>query len=232
MSAIAIIPARGGSKRILRKNVRPIAGIPAIAHPIELALSSGLFEKVIVSTDDSEIAEISLKYGADIPFMRSAALSNDFTITVDVLADAVKRLQDQGECFDFVCCIYPVTPLLRVERLKEAYGIIQAGAWDYVFPAIEFISPVERGFKKDSSGLVEFINPKFATTRTQDIRKTYHDSGQFYFGKSRAWLEKKPILNGKSTFIELAKYETVDIDDIEDWQLVEKLIKLKTENFL
>jgi pseudaminic acid cytidylyltransferase len=226
MSAIAIIPARGGSKRILKKNIKLLAGIPAIAYPIELALNSGIFERVIVSTDDAEIAEVSKKYGAQVPFLRNPELSDDFTITVDVIADAVLRLQNQGENFDYICCIYPVTPLLRESRLKEAFEAIASGVWDYVFPAIEFSVPVERGFRKGESGLIEFSHPEFANTRTQDIAKTFHDAGQFYFGKSEAWLEKRSVLNGNSTFIELAKNETLDIDDLEDWDLVEKLIKL------
>lgn len=226
MSTIAIIPARGGSKRILRKNVKLLAGKPAIAYPIELALNSGIFEQVIVSTDDAEIAEISRKYGAEVPFLRSPELSNDFTITVDVIADVAERLQDQGESFEYICCIYPVTPLLKVNRLKQALNTIESGKWDYVFPAIEFPAPIERGFKKGKSGLIEFDFPEFANTRTQDITKTFHDAGQFYFGKSEAWIEKKSILNGNSTFIELAKNETLDIDDLEDWELVEKLISL------
>ena len=224
MKTIAIIPARGGSKRILRKNVKLLAGVPAIAYPIELALNSGIFDRVIVSTDDPEIADVSRNYGAEVPFMRSAELSNDFTITVDVIADAVKQLQNLGESFDYICCIYPVTPLLRVNRLKQAYGAIESGKWDYVFPAIEFSTPIERGFKRGKSGVVEFSYPEFANTRTQDIEKTFHDAGQFYFGKTEAWLEKRSVLNGNSTFIELAKNETLDIDDLEDWELVEKLI--------
>jgi pseudaminic acid cytidylyltransferase len=224
MKTIAIIHARGGSKRILRKNEKLLAGVPAIAYPIELALNSGIFERVIVSTDDPEIADVSRKYGAEVPFLRSAELSNDFTITVDVIADTVEQLQNLGESFDYTCCIYPVTPLLRVNRLKQAYAAIESGKWDYVFPAIEFSTPIERGFKRGKSGVVEFSYPEFANTRTQDIEKTFHDAGQFYFGKTEAWLEKRPVLNGNSTFIELAKNETLDIDDLEDWELVEKLI--------
>lgn len=227
MSTIAIIPARGGSKRILRKNVKLLAGKPAIAYPIELALNSGIFEQVIVSTDDAEIAEISRKYGADVPFLRSPELSNDFTITVDVIADVAERLQIQGESFEYICCIYPVTPLLKVNRLKQALSTIESGKWDYVFPAIEFPAPIERGFKKSKSGLIEFSYPEFANNRTQDIEKTFHDAGQFYFGKVEAWLEKRSILNGNSTYIEMDKNETLDVDDLEDWKLIEKLINFK-----
>lgn len=229
MTSIAIIPARGGSKRILRKNVKLLAGIPAIAYPIELALSSGLFERVIVSTDDDEIADVSRKYGAEIPFLRSAELSNDFTITVEVIADVTEKLQSQKEEYDYICCIYPVTPLLTVNRLKQAFSTIESGSWDYVFPAIEFPSPVERGFKKGKSGLIEFSYPEFVNTRTQDIERTFHDAGQFYFGRSGAWSDRKSILNGNSTYIELAKNETFDIDDLEDWALVEKIVNTNTK---
>jgi len=227
MSAIAIIPARGGSKRILRKNVKLLAGKPAIAYPIELAKNSGMFERVIVSTDDTEIAEISRKYGAQVPFFRSAELSGDFTITAEVVADVAMRLRNQGESFKYICCIYPVTPLLTVHRLEQARGAIESGKWDYVFPAIEFPAPIERGFKKAKSGLIEFSHPEFENIRTQDIEKTFHDAGQFYFGKFEAWLEKRSVLNGNSTYIELSKHETLDIDDLEDWKLIEKLVKAK-----
>lgn len=232
MGTVAIIPARGGSKRILRKNVKMLAGKPAIAYPIELALSSGIFEQVLVSTDDIEIAQLSRRYGAQVPFFRDPELSNDYSITVDVMADAVERLQYQGENFEYACCIYPVTPLLQEYRLKEALTVIKSGLWDYVFPAIEFPSPIERGFKKGRLGGVEFSYPEFANSRTQDIDKTFRDAGQFYFGKSTAWLEKKPILNGVSTFLELGKYETIDIDDLEDWDMVEKLIISMKKNLL
>jgi pseudaminic acid cytidylyltransferase len=231
MTSVAIIPARGGSKRISRKNVKSLAGIPAIAYPIELALSSGIFERVIVSTDDAEIAEVSRKYGAEIPFLRDAELSDDFTITVDVISHAARLLESQGETYDHICCIYPVTPLLTANRLKQALGALESGTWDYVFPAMEFPSPIERGFKKGKSGFIKFTYPEFANTRTQDIQKTYHDAGQFYFGRFQAWLERRPILNGKSTFIELTKNETFDIDDLEDWALVEQLVKSKIERF-
>jgi N-acylneuraminate cytidylyltransferase len=229
---IAIIPARGGSKRILRKNVKMLAGKPAIAYAIELALTSGIFEQVLVSTDDTEIAEISKKYGALVPFLRDPELSNDYAITVDVIADVVGRLKCNGKSFEYVCCIYPVTPLLRECRLKEALMVIKSGLWDYVFPAIEFPAPIERGFKKGNLGGIEFSYPEFANSRTQDIDKTFHDAGQFYFGKSTAWLEKKPILNGVSTFVELDKHEVIDIDDLEDWEMVEKLITSMSDDLL
>jgi N-acylneuraminate cytidylyltransferase len=227
MASIAVIPARGGSKRIPRKNVKLLNGKPAIAYSIELARSIGCFSRVIVSTDDPQIAEVSLEYGAEVPFVRSSNLSDDFTITVDVVADAIEQIHGLGDTFNYVCCIYPVTPLLMANRVEQALELLESGNWDYVFPAIEFPSPIERGFKKLSSGLIEFGFPEFANTRTQDIDKTFHDAGQFYFGKADAWLDRKPILSGNSTFIELEKNETLDIDDLEDWALVEQLMKIK-----
>jgi len=229
MDSIAVIPARRGSKRIPKKNIKLLAGKPAIAYSIESAIKSDLFKKVIVSTDDPEIAEISLEYGAEVPFFRSADLSDDFTITVDVIADAILKLEENGEIFQYACCIYPVTPLLRVGRLIEAAEILKSEAWDYVFPAIEFATPPERGFRKKESGEVEFRYPEFANTRTQDIKKTFHDAGQFYFGKTEAWINKRPLLNGNTTFIELSKNETIDIDDFEDWLLLEKMLAIELQ---
>jgi pseudaminic acid cytidylyltransferase len=228
MSAIAIIPARGGSKRIPRKNLRPLGGVPVISYAINVALKSKLFERVFVTTDDQEIANLSINLGAEVPYLRNADLSDDYATTIDVISDFVVQLQQQGELYEYACCIYPVTPFLQVERLKEAYEIIQTNSWDYVFPAIEFSTPVERGFKKNHFGVIEFKYPEFEATRTQDIEKTFHDSGQFYFGKSEAWFSKKPILTGKSTFIEMLKYESLDIDDIHDWELADKIFSIQS----
>lgn len=229
MSAIAIIPARGGSKRIPKKNIRLISGQPAISYPINLAKNSGLFQKVFVSTDDNEIAEVSRRLGAVIPFIRRPELSGDFTTTIDVISDAAKLLIQQGNYFDYICCIYPVTPLLKMERLYEAFDTLNNGVWDYVFPAIEFSSPVERGLQKSKSGQVKFTHEEYLNVRTQDIEASFHDAGQFYFGKTEAWINKKPILNGNSTFIELNKYEVLDVDNFQDWEFMDKLLKINTD---
>jgi pseudaminic acid cytidylyltransferase len=228
MSSIAIIPARGGSKRIPRKNLRTLGGVPVISYAIKVALKSKLFERVFVTTDDQEIADISIDFGAEVPYLRSANLSDDYATTIDVISDFVVQLQQQGEFYEYACCIYPVTPFLQAKRLKEAYEIIRTNSWDYVFPAIEFSTPVERGFKKDNFGVIDFKYPEFASTRTQDIEKTFHDSGQFYFGKFEAWSLKKPILTGKSTFIEMLKHESLDIDDIHDWEFADKLFNTQS----
>jgi len=229
MSAIAVIPARSGSKRIPGKNIKTIAGSPAIAYPIKLAIDSGIFERVIVSTDDKSIADISISLGAEVPFIRSSILSNDFTGTVEVISDVASFLIKGKEKIDYICCIYPVTPLLKKVRLHEAFELVTKENWDYVLPAIEFATPVERGFKKSLSGSIELINPEHVFTRTQDISKTYHDAGQFYFGKIDAWMQKKPILGGNSTFLELKKYEVLDIDDIQDWEFLEQVMKFNMD---
>jgi N-acylneuraminate cytidylyltransferase len=165
--------------------------------------------------------------GAEVPYLRSKELSNDFAITVDVIADSIIQLKEQGNIYDFVCCIYPVTPLLRIERLKEASEIIRLGDWNYVFPAIEFSSPIERGFTKGVSGVVNFKFPEFVNTRTQDIDKAFHDAGQFYLGTLETWQSKVPLLSDSSFGILLSKYEVVDIDDEEDWKFSEEIFKIR-----
>lgn len=227
MAKVAIIPARGGSKRIPRKNVRLFAGKPAIAHSIGLALGSNLFERVIVSTEDEEIASIAAYYGAEVPFTRSTDLSDDFSTTVDVISDAALQIELADE--DLICCIYPVTPLLRVERLTQAQKLMEAESWDYVFSATEYTTPIERAFRKDSSGKVSFLKPDFVSTRTQDIEKSFYDAGQFYFGRVWAWKKKLPILSGNSSFIELDKNEVIDIDEVSDWELTESIFQLKVQ---
>lgn len=221
MESIAIIPARGGSKRIPRKNVMNFAGKHAIGRTIECARESKLFSHIVVSTDDPEIAEVSLSYGAEVPFKRDKELSDDHTVTVDVILDAITKLQLNGLDPDYVCCIYPVTPLLASKRVREASETLINGDWDYVFGAIPFEAPIERSIRRQPDGQVRFIDPTFLNTRTQDLEVSFHDSGQFYFGRKDAWMRKAPILSGNSTFIELNKFEVIDIDTPEDWNLAE-----------
>jgi pseudaminic acid cytidylyltransferase len=225
MSTVAIIPARGGSKRIPRKNVRKLAGKPAIAYPIELALNAGIFERVIVNTEDQDIASVAIEYGAEVPFLRGDELSDDTSTTLDVIADAAIRLNLSN--LDILCCIYPVTPLLTVERLLQAFELLKKGDWDYVFPACEYTTPIERALRKDYSGKVNFLLPEYLSIRTQDITKSFYDSGQFYFGKANAWKSKLPILSGNSTFIELLRHEVIDIDEEEDWEFVSQILELE-----
>ena len=221
MESIAIIPARGGSKRIPRKNIKLFSGEYAIARAIHCAQDSGLFTQIVVSTDDQEIAEVSRVHGAEVPFIRNPDLSDDHTTTIDVIANAIISLQKLRSVPELVCCIYPVTPLLQPARLKEARDLLITEGWDYVFAALEFESPIERSFRKGISGRVTFGDNNFLNTRTQDLVSSYHDSGQFYFGRKEAWISKLPVLAGNSTFIQLNKHEVVDIDTEEDWALAE-----------
>lgn len=225
MKSIAIIPARGGSKRIPRKNIKHFAGKPALARAIDCARDSNLFTRIIVSTEDQEIANIAREYGAEVPFVRSSKLSDDHTTTIDVIADAIFNLKEESNKFDLVCCIYPVTPLLNHSRLKEAREQLIGGNWDFVFGAIQFESPIERAFYKNSSGEIVFRDHKFLETRTQDLPISYHDSGQFYFGRMSAWISKSTVLGANSTFIQLDKHEVIDIDTEEDWSLAEHIFQ-------
>jgi pseudaminic acid cytidylyltransferase len=230
MESIAIIPARGGSKRILRKNIRPFAGKPAIARAIDCAEASNLFSRIIVSTDDQEIATIARDSGAEVPFIRSSRLSDDHTTTIEVIADALKNLKEASRPSDLVCCVYPVTPLLNSSRLKEAKELLIRGDWDFVFGAIQFESPIERAFSKNATGEVLFRDHKFIETRTQDLASSYHDSGQFYFGRRSAWILRSTVLGAKSTFIQLDKHEVIDIDTEEDWALAEHIFESRKIN--
>jgi len=230
MESIAIIPARGGSKRIPRKNIKSFAGKPAIARAIECAGASNLFSRIIVSTDDQEIATIARESGAEVPFIRSSRLSDDYTTTIEVIADALINLKEVSDPSDLVCCVYPVTPLLHSSRLKEAKELLIGGDWDFVFGAIQFESPIERAFRKNATGEVLFRDHKFIEIRTQDLPSSYHDSGQFYFGRRSSWISKSTVLGANSTFIQLDKHEVIDIDTEEDWALAEYIFESRKIN--
>lgn len=225
MKSIAVIPARGGSKRIPMKNIKNFSGKPAIAYPIELTLNTGIFDKVIVTTDSQEIAEIASHYGAEVPFLRRANLSDDYTTTVEVISDLTFRLELEQSAV--ICCVYPVTPLLQEKRVTEAYELFQDKDYDYVFLATEASSAVERSFRKNLDGRVDFLYPEHVLTRTQDLDKSYFDAGQLYIGQVKSWRSQTPILGTNSSFITLDKYETVDIDDDTDWRLAEVLFEMR-----
>lgn len=222
---IAIIPARGGSKRIPRKNILTFDGIPLIGRAISVAKECELFEKIIVSTDDLEIAEIAMEFGAEVPRLRDKNLSDDFTNTYDVISDALTSLWLGNLKPQFVCCIYPVTPLLTSSRLLEAYELIRTGSYSYVFSAIGFNSPIERSFKFGRTGSIHMNFPDQALTRSQDLQQSFHDAGQFYWGKFESWLSKELIFGPKSTAIKFADYELVDVDSFEDLKWAETIYK-------
>lgn len=226
MKNICIIPARGGSKRIPRKNIKLFHGMPMIAYSISTAIKSNLFDKIIVSTDDFEIAEVSRQYGAEVPFIRPIELSDDLAGTIPVIAHAVQYMKDSGEEYDCVTCIYATAPFIRVSDLQFCSEIFSSGSWDYVFAATKFGFPIFRSIQKNKNGSIQMFFPEHFDTRSQDLPEAFHDAGQFYFGKPDAWLSQKKIFDEFSTIIELPKWRVQDIDTLEDWERAEILYKV------
>lgn len=222
---IAIIPARGGSKRIPRKNIRAFCGKPMISYAIDAALGSGLFERVVVSTDDEEIREISVAAGAVAPFIRPAELADDHTPTVPVIAHAITACADLGWEVDVVCCIYPGVPLIEISDLAKAYDLLMSGQVEYSFPIAEFPSAIQRALHRQTDGRMRPVFPQYELTRTQDLEPAYYDAGQFYWGNASAWLSGKNI-HSNGAGLPISSRRVVDIDTPEDWERAELLYKL------
>lgn len=218
---VAIIPARGGSKRIPQKNIRLFCGKHIIAYSIEAAQNSKIFDKVIVSTDSNEIAKIAVSLGAEVPFLRPQELSGDYVGIREVIAHAVKWMWEKGWRLNAVCCIYATAPLLRHDDLIEAYKIFQKDKWDYILAATEYIYPIQRSFRIQKSGSVEMFFPENFSKRSQDLEKAYHDAGQFCWGKPEAWIENMMLFSVRSSILKIPAYRVVDIDTEEDWKRAE-----------
>lgn len=221
---IAIIPARGGSKRILRKNIKDFNGKPVIAYAIEAALNSGLFSEVMVSTEDREIAEISRHYGAVVPFLRSEKNADDFSGPGDVVFEVLNQYKDNGQNFKYGCCIYATSPLISINRLAQGFKLLTNDSeFDVVFPVGRFCSPIWRSYQLDASLRAKMTFPNYEKSRSQDLPDTYFDAGQFY------WFHTQNIFNidNKNTFgenkgvIVLDDVEVQDIDNLEDWAIAE-----------
>ena len=221
---IAVIPARGGSKRIPRKNIKPFGGKPMIAYAIQAALESGLFAQVVVSTDDDEIAEVAQSHGASVPFRRPAHLADDQTVTVPVIGHATQWFLDRGHSVDAVCCIYPCVPLLRATDLQGAYALFAERGADYVYPVVAFHSSPWRSMTKPESGPMQFIYPEYELTRTQDLPKCYFDAGQFYWGRAAAWTSGLRMHSNGHGY-EVEAHRVVDIDTQEDWLRAELIAR-------
>jgi pseudaminic acid cytidylyltransferase len=219
---LAVIPARGGSKRIPRKNIKPFAGKPMIAYAIDAARTSGLFEHIVVSTDDDEIAGIAVEHGAEVPFRRPGDLADDMTPTVPVVAHAVETCRQMGWPAEEVCCIYPGVPLLDAANLGAALDLLRSGAALYAFPVTAFPSPIQRALRRQPNGQVSPFYPEHADTRTQDLEPAYHDAGQFYWGRAETWLSGSRIHANGATIV-LPEWLAVDIDTIDDWARAEAL---------
>lgn len=225
---IAIIPARAGSKRIPNKNIKLIGGVPALALAIKTAQESELFSDIYVSTDSPEIANIAKRSGAIVPYLRETDLSDDYASTVSVIGDFVLRMKTEFKHVENVCCIYPVTPLLKPQRLIEGYQHLTSQNVDYVFAAKGHETSLLRSFELNMDLQPVMVSVSHEFTRSQDLVKLFHDAGQFYWGTKAAWANQAPILSGKSSVILLGKWEAIDVDNLEDWNFVEELLTLRS----
>lgn len=223
---IAIIPARGGSKRIPRKNIKVFHGKPMIAYSIEAAKRTGCFDRIIVSTDDQEIADIALKYGAEVPFLRPADIANDYATTMDVMEHAIQFLAKQEISPEFICCIYATAPFILADDLCKGLEILNESKVEYVFSATSFPFPIQRAIKLTKQGDVKMFSEQYADTRSQDLIEAYHDAGQFYWGRTSAFIARKAIFAEHSKVVLLPRKRVQDIDTVEDWELAEALFSV------
>ena len=220
MNAVAIITARGGSKRIPRKNVKDFLGKPILLYSIEAALNSGIFEEVMVSTEDEEIAELAKKAGAVVPFMRGTENANDFATTTDVLLEVLSEYEKRGKRFEFGCCIYPTAPFVTAEKLKEGMERLMASDADTLMPVVPFSFPPQRGMVIRDEKL-QFVQPEHALTRSQDLEHWYHDVGQFYCFRTENFKRNKILTVGNVLPFVVSELEVQDIDTISDWKIAE-----------
>ena len=223
---IAVIPSRGGSKRIPRKNIKIFNGKPMIAWAIQIAQKSKLFDKIFVSTDDDEIKKISEQYGAIVPFIRPPEISDDKTHTVPVISHAIKEIERLYQKVEYACCIYPCSPFIISSDLKKSFQMLVSSGENYVYPVVEYPHPIFRAMKKSKEGNMKFIYPEYELSRTQDLEQTYHDAGQFYWGRADAWRQlKKMHTDGLGMVIPY--YRVIDIDTEDDWKRAELFLQAK-----
>lgn len=214
---IAVIPARGGSKRIPRKNIRAFCGKPMVAWSIEAAKESELFAHILVSTDDAEIAEVANKWGAEVPFTRPTELAGDHAGTTEVIAHATQWARDQGWPVSAVCCLYATAPFVKVDDIRRGLQELESGRWEYAFSATDFAAPIFRAFKRHAGGGVEMYFPEHFLARSQDLPTALHDAGQFYWGRPAAWIEGRKIFAPHSVPIMVPRWRVQDIDSEDDW---------------
>nr|WP_242697449.1 pseudaminic acid cytidylyltransferase [Bordetella petrii] len=226
---MAVIPARGGSKRIPRKNVREFCGKPMLAWSIEAALDSGCFDAVVVSTDDPEIASVAQANGATAPFLRPAELSDDHTGTIPVVRHAVQWFRDQGESVEQVCCLYATAPFVRAQDLQRGLQVLRETGADYAFSVTSYAFPIQRALRLSGDGRVGMFSPEHFTTRSQDLEEAFHDAGQFYWGQADAWLQGKVIFSPAAAAVLLPRHRVQDIDTPEDWTRAEWLFRAMRE---
>ena len=229
MKCLAVITARGGSKRIPKKNIKNFCGKPIIAYSIEAALNSKIFDEVMVSTDSEEIANVAQTYGALVPFMRSAKNADDYATTYDVLLEVVKKYKELGTIFDYICCIYPTAPFVTAEKLNVAFDKFVESDADSLIPVVKFSFPPQRGFVINKENYLEYKWPENKNKRSQDLEALYHDAGQFYFHKASVF-DDDNTQNSKIVPFELEETEVQDIDNITDWHLAELKYKFLHDN--
>jgi len=227
---VAVFPSRGASKRIPRKNIKQFCGKPIIAWPIEVAKQSGLFEHILVSTDDEEIAEVSKSFGTEVPFMRPADLSDDYTGTTDVIAHAVSWMHKQKWQMEAVCCIYATSVFFTVADLKKGFDALNTGEWSFAFSVTDFEYPVFRSFREHPEGGVEMFFPEHFEKRSQDLPIALHDATQFYWGKPTAWLNKLKMFERHSCPIKIPRWRVQDIDTEDDWKRAELMFDSLSKN--
>jgi pseudaminic acid cytidylyltransferase len=223
---LCVIPARGGSKRIPRKNIRPFAGRPMLAHSILAATASGLFDRIVVSTDDEDIAAVAELHGAEIPFLRPKALADDYTGTNAVARHAIEWFHAAGQTVAYACCVYATAPFLRAEDLRAGYEKLVVSGKSFVFAATRYAFPIQRAIRLNESGEVEAMFPEHIFDRSQDLTPAFHDAGQFYWGTAQAYLDQVTTFSPASLIVELPHYRVQDIDTEDDWESAELMYRL------
>jgi N-acylneuraminate cytidylyltransferase len=227
---LCVIPARGGSKRIPRKNIKDFFGQAMIGYSIKAALKSKCFDQVIVSTDDAEIAEVAKSFGASVPFMRPNELANDYAGTIPVVKHAIEWFDEQGQSPSEVCCLYATAPFVNANLIEKAYEQMQSSKADYCFTVTSFTFPIQRAIKITAENRIEMFYPEYLKTRSQDLEECYHDAGQFYWGRSEAFKQQKPLFSKNAIPYILQRYLVQDIDTLEDWKRAELMYQVLKNN--
>ena len=226
MSVVVVIPARGGSKRIPHKNIKLFCGKPMMAYSIEAAKNAGIFDRIIVSTDSKEIASIAKESGAEVPFMRPCELADDQTGTDAVILHALKRLMEDGEKIDYICCIYATAPFVKAEYVTKGYNVLRAEHATSCFSVTTYSFPIFRSLKINNQNRLEMFWPECRETRSQDLPEAYHDAGQFYWADAKKYLKEKQFYSKDATPVILPRYLVQDIDTPEDWETAEKMFSV------